>query len=260
MRCQTLPLSDISPLRDSSASLSCCCREPIGALADKSGRWGVVICPGGGYHMIAPTEGEPVALSFLARGVQAFVLHYSTLPAQYPRQLLELAHTVAWLREHGEEFGVDKIALCGFSAGGHLCGCLANLWSTPLLAGIDCRPDAVVMSYPCTSARREDGCAGLFEELGADFSLDEQVGPHTPPTFLWCTGNDERVPCTHTLRYAAALSEAGVPFELHLFPRGPHAMATATLQTAMGRRYADPHVAQWLPLCLEWLEQEGHQP
>lgn len=253
---QTLPLTQLSPLKDSAATLTLCCRPNLALRGDKAGRWGVIFCPGGGYRMIAPTEGEPVALPFLAGGMQTFVLSYSTLPARYPQQLLELAYTVSHVRAHAGEYGVDRIALCGFSAGGHLCGCLANLWNNPLLADIDCRPDAVIMSYPCTSAREEDGCADLFEALGAKFSLDEMVGPHTPPTFLWCTSTDERVPMSHTLNYAAALGKAGIPFEAHIFPRGPHAMATATDETAMAKAYSNPHIAQWIPLCMEWLKEE----
>lgn len=254
---QTMALSDISPLKESAASLTAYCRPALGALADKAGRWAVILCPGGGYHMIAPTEGEPVALAFLAAGVQAFVLSYSTLPAQYPQQLLELAHSASYIRAHAEEFGVTGVAVCGFSAGGHLCACLANGWDKPRLSGINCRPDAVILSYPCISARIEDGCADLLEALGAGFSLDERVGSHTPPTFLWTTCTDQLVPMRHTLNYAAALDRAGVQFELHIFPSGPHAMATATDETAMGKSYSNPHVAQWLPLCLEWLKKEG---
>ena len=162
-----------------------------------------------------------------------------------------------YLRTHAKEYGIEHVAVCGFSAGGHLCGCLANLWDNPLLAGYDCRPDKVILSYPCTEHTPEMGCAGLFTQLGCEFSLTDKVTAQTPPTFLWCTCTDQMVPMEHTLHYAAALRKAGVLFELHIFPSGPHATAAATDECAMGKSYSNPHIAQWLPLCLEWLKQEG---
>lgn len=247
----------------SKAVLTTYCRSDIGALADRAGRWGVIICPGGAYRMIAPTEGEGMALQFLAAGVQAFVLSYSTLPdAQYPLQLLELASAVAWVKEHRGEFNVDRVAVCGFSAGGHLAGCLCNLWEDEVLdvLGLDrplLRPDAAILSYPVIS-RTQGGCAGLFDQLGApeQTSLERSVTPGNPPTFLWCTGSDERVDCSHSLLYANALKQANVPFALHLFPNGPHAMSTATEQSAFAADYVSGHVGRWFDLCIGWLNTE----
>lgn len=263
MRHETIPAAEFCPdlaQIGSQAELVSYCRPGMGTLADKAGRWAVIICPGGGYQLLADTEGEPVALRFLSAGVQAFVLRYSLSPAPYPRQLLELAAAVAYLRANAETYGIDRVAVCGFSAGGHLAGCLANLWKDPALAllGGDSRrfrPDAAILSYPVIS---RDEHPGLFELLHApaQTSLESSVTPDNPPTFLWCTCTDQMVTMENTLCYAAALRKAGVLFELHIFPSGPHAMSTATAESALGRSYINDHIANWLPLCLEWLTKE----
>lgn len=244
----------------SQAELISYCRPDLALQADKARRWGVIICPGGGYQMLAPTEGEPVALRFLAAGVQAFVLHYSTLPTPYPQQLLDLAGAVSWLRNNQARYNIDRIAVCGFSAGGHLAGCLANLWQDDVLKPIQqdaalLRPDAAILCYPVVSM---DEHPGLFELISAPekTSLERSVTGQNPPVFLWCTCSDEMVTTENTLSYAAALRKAGTPFELHIFPNGPHAMATATAESAPGKRYINDHVANWLPLCIEWLHKE----
>ena len=124
---EVFSLSDLHPdLADSPARLSVYARDPVGSVADSAPRWGVLILPGGGYGTVAPAEGEPVALAFLAAGMQAFVLEYSTLPTPWPRPLLEGAAAMAWLRGRAEEYGFrpDRVAVCGFSAGGHLAGSL----------------------------------------------------------------------------------------------------------------------------------------
>ena len=79
----------------------------------------IVICPGGGYTMTSDREAEPIAMQYLARGYHAVILRYSVAPARYPLALLQLAKSVAYLREHAEEFHIDtaKIILQGFSAG-----------------------------------------------------------------------------------------------------------------------------------------------
>ncbi len=271
---QSVNASEFAPtLPQSSATLTCYCRPRTHTLAGQTGRWGVIICPGGGYELIAETEAEPVALAMLGAGMQSLVLRYSLLPATYPQQLKELACAVAWVRLHAAEMGISRIAVCGFSAGGHLAGCLANRWNSPDLAGLGIatsllRPDAAIMCYPVISARSFDSPRTLagVESFRPEFShvnLDTSVTSENPPTFLWCTCTDQMVPMENTLVYSASLRRACVPFEVHIFHSGPHAMSTATAESAPGPRYADPHVAQWLPLCMDWLRtlpEEVHTP
>ncbi len=242
-------------------------RPRTGSLADTGRRWAVIICPGGGYQVVAPTEGEPVALDFLAAGVQAFVLHYSVAPVRYPAQLRELAAAVAYVRASREKYGIDRVAVCGFSAGGHLAGCLANLWAAPELADLgrpeELRPDAAILGYPVISARDfGKPAASFYHLLGAiggesqpQLSLETSVTAGNPPTFLWATATDQMVPVENTLLYAGALRQAGIPLELHIFRSGPHAMAAATDECAMGPSYRSAHIAGWLPLAAEWLAE-----
>ena len=245
-------------------------RPHTGALlADDGSRWGVLILPGGGYRCTAPGEGEPTALALLAAGVQAFVLEYSVCPAAWPQPFLEAAAALAWMRAHAHDLGIrpDRIAVCGFSAGGHLAGCLSNLWADPVigealgLAPEQVRPDRAILCYPVVSARL-DTSGSIRRIWGGDhppeaLSLERSVSPATPPTFLWSTWTDQSVPADNTLCYAQALRAAGVPCELHLYGWGPHAMGTATAEAVWRPGYVDPHAATWLPLCLEWLKQEG---
>ena len=135
---QSIPLTEVNERlpqgKTARTRLRVYARPEKGLLADGD-RWAVVICPGGGYGLTAPTEGEPVALAFLAAGVQAFVLDYSVAPDRWPQSFLEAASAVAWVRAHAADYGVapDRIAVCGFSAGGHLAGCVAGLWQHPVL-------------------------------------------------------------------------------------------------------------------------------
>ncbi|MEG1875895.1 MAG: alpha/beta hydrolase, partial [Angelakisella sp.] len=135
-------------------------RPRSGLLGDDGDRWAVLILPGGGYELTSPTEGEPVALAFVAAGVQAFVLDYSVAPDVWPQAFLETAAAVAFLRKRAERYGFspDKIAVCGFSAGGHLAGSLANLWQHAVIGQVlgvsprQVRPDAAILCYPVISA------------------------------------------------------------------------------------------------------------
>ena len=271
---RSIPLTELSPSLTPGSTqgtrLRVYARPGRGLVAGNGKRWAVIITPGGGYGLVAPAEGEPVALAYLAAGVQAFVLDYSVSPDRWPQAFLETAAAVAWVREHAEEFGVspDRIAVCGFSAGGHLAGCMANLWGHPLvkerlgLTPEQVRPNAAILSYPVITAQgpfaSKTSFANLLGEgadIPAELSLEESITPANPPTFLWATVTDGTVPVENTIAYAATLRAAGVPFELHLFADGPHAMGLATAESAWREDQVNDHAAHWHELSVEWLHR-----
>ncbi len=266
---ETLTAADFAPaLADSGAVLNTYARPQEGFLAEAGGRWGVLILPGGGYGIVAPSEGEPVALAFLGAGVQAFVLKYSVAPVRWPQQLLETAAAIAYLRKNAEKYGIapDKIAVCGFSAGGHLAGCAANLWEHSLIAdrlnltAEQVRPDAAILSYPVITMGEYGSDmtrSNLFGEASAaaETSLETSVTDRNPPAFLWATYTDGSVPVENSLMYANALREKDVPFELHIFNKGPHAMGIATPDSAWQKDHTDARAGEWHPLCVSWLKR-----
>ncbi len=234
----------------------------------------VVICPGGGYQMLADREAEPVAAAFAARGWQPFVLRYpikdETRQDPLLREPLEaLARAVSRVREEGFPF----VAVCGFSAGGHLSASLGVHWaemderlaseSSDGQAPPSCRPDAMVLSYPVISMINDVHQGSMENLTGQDpalreyFSLELQAGPESSPAFLWHTADDREVPVENSLEFFSSLRRAGVFSELHIFPRGVHGLSLATPEVDQPEkgRLSDPHVAQWFSLALSWLDQ-----
>ncbi|MCD7927565.1 MAG: alpha/beta hydrolase, partial [Oscillospiraceae bacterium] len=262
---QVIPASVFAPrLTGSQATLKTYARPQEGFLAEQGGRWGVLILPGGGYQVNAVSEGEPVALAFLGQGVQAFLLEYSVAPARWPQALLEAAAAVAWMRDNAAGYGLapDRIAVCGFSAGGHLAGCVANLWGSPTvtaplgLTGRQARPDAAVLCYPVITMDVPSGTRDtLFPEGAAapEASLETSVGEENPPCFLWATATDASVPVKNSLLYADALNLKGIPYELHIFSKGPHAMGLATGDSALQADHTDRRASAWHGMCVDWL-------
>ncbi len=233
----------------------------------------VMICPGGGYSHLSPREAEPIAMAFAARGYQAFVLYYSLLPKRFPQPLVDAAKAMAAIRSHSAEWRTDpqRIAVCGFSAGGHLAGAISTLAGDPAIeqAGFTAqqvRPNASILCYAVLATPEGDQGSEYFanEVLQADrgpdhwkaANLDQAVTRENPPAFLWHTAGDHTVIPAHSLRMAGALSQNGVPFELHIFPRGDHGLALATERTCNGKdEMILPEVAQWMELCCSWLKR-----
>ena len=209
------------------------------ALKDK--RPAVVVLPGGGYAHLADHEGEPVALRFVGEGACAAVLRYSCTPARFPQALCEALTAIRYLRDRAEEFGIDpkNIAILGFSAGGQLCGCTGTVWNLPVLTpylGEDktpYRPDKMILCYPVLSNEGPHH-QGSFDCLLGDENelqtaenrkktcLEYQVGPHTPPAYLWHTFEDTGVPPIGTIKFARAMKAHNRIFELHIYPHGGH--------------------------------------
>lgn len=235
-------------------------------LETKRKRGAVLVCPGGGYAMCCSSrEGEPIALMFNAAGFHAFVLDYSVAPHVFPDALFEASEAMKFIRKNAEEWGIDedKIAVCGFSAGGHLAASLATLWNSEKAVKCDDqknKPNAAILCYPVISSG-EKAHRGSFDNLLGEnkndekmleyVSLENQVSADTPPTFLWHTFSDEAVPVENSLMFANALKKNDVPFEMHIYPKGSHGMSLATTEVCGGN---DFHVATWAKLACEWLE------
>lgn len=204
----------------------------------------VVVVPGGGYACVSKREGDPIAAEFFAQGFQAFVLTYEVTPVAYPEQLLELSAAVDYIKANAKDLNVnaDEVFAVGFSAGGHLAGNLAvEYQSVSQKAGVplNAKPTAVGLAYPVISnlyghvGSYGNLLAGYTEEAKVELlktlNLDQAVTKDTPPAYIWTTANDEIVPSINSLRYAEALAKAGVEYELHVYPRGPHGGATGKL-------------------------------
>lgn len=227
----------------------------------------VVICPGGGFGMVSAREAEPIAQMYFANGYNTFVLRYALgEKAKNFLPLCQLAATVAHIRDNAEEWLVDpnKIAVWGASAGGHLAASLGTLYNTPEFQAVFerheyVRPNAMVLIYavltadrymPYQTVRRVSG-----EEIGHPkyewFGLNNHVDEHTPPTFLYHTADDTVVPARNSLKFAEALSECKIPYELHVLPHGPHGMSACT--QAVGS--LDDYNARWMQWSVTWLNR-----
>lgn len=228
----------------------------------------VIICPGGGYCMTSDREAEPVALQYLAMGYHAAILRYSVKPAKYPAALLELGNTVKYLKEHAQEYHIDSknVFLQGFSAGGHLAGCLGVLWNTPWLSQAlktennMLRPTGMILSYPVITSGRYTHKDSFFNLLGfeADYeqlSLEKLVTEHTIPTFLWHTADDELVPVENSLLFFSALRKAGICAEIHIFPHGRHGLSLANSETSdPSGNFIETECQSWLKLADNWIK------
>lgn len=236
-------------------------------------RGAVLVCPGGGYGGRSPREADPVARRFNSLGFHAFVVHYSVAPRRHPLPVADISRAVRIVRSRAEEWKVNpsKIAVCGFSAGGHLAASSGVLYGRDYLqedgsmGRVSNRPDALILSYPVITSG-EWAHRGSFDNLLGESpapealretSLELQVSAKTPPAFLWHTVDDGAVPVENSMLFASALRKHGVPFEMHLYPSGPHGYALAAEETRDGNTPNDPHVAGWIDLCAEWLRGLG---
>ena len=236
-------------------------QEDYDTLAAHKVRPALVICPGGAYRWRSPREKDPPALEFLSMGYQVFILEYSCGPeAGGYRPLRELAETVRILRRNCEAWHIDpdKIAVLGFSAGGHLAASLGALWNDPEAdLPAEARPDALVLCYPVVSTREfahEESArwvSGGDETLRGKLHLWDRVTPAFPPTFLWHGGADDSVPPENSLFLAVQLKQNGVPVEYHLFETGLHGISTCSQEVET----PDGVCRAWLPLCKTWLNR-----
>jgi acetyl esterase/lipase len=225
-------------------------------------RGAVIVLPGGGYAHRSPREAGNVADRFNQAGLNALVLQYRVAPNRHPAPLLDIQRAVRLTRAHAASLGIrpDKIAVCGFSAGGHLAACAGvfygwNIKGSPDdLQGVSARPDALILCYPVISSGQYAHKGSFMRLLGDPppagllrvMSVETQVTPWTPPTFLWATADDPTVPVQNSVMFAQALRRHGVPCELKIFPHGRHGMNLGI---------GDPLVSKWPGMAIDWLAE-----
>lgn len=231
----------------------------------------ILIFPGGAYSFCSDREKENVALRFFSEGMNAFYLEYTVDPAGYPVQLSEAVMAMDFIRANAQKFGVvkDKVAVLGFSAGGHLASTLSTVCcdgEVERYVGrrLDGKPNATLLLYPVinlTDITHHDTSmtvSGDRDEIREYLSTEKRVDKDTPPAFICTTATDDAVPAENSLRYATALARAGVNYELHVFPAGWHGLGLADEEPEVPE---DAPIFErfktWVPSSVEFLRLHG---
>ncbi|MCR5623436.1 MAG: alpha/beta hydrolase [Treponema sp.] len=228
----------------------------------------LLVVPGGGYCMCVPPEGEIVATEFYKKGLNVFVLTYTTditMSVPLKRQpLADIARAVRFIRSRAGDYSLGKkLFVCGFSAGAHVCGTLAVhsddvADKNAAYSGISCRPDGAILCYPVITTGTYTHASSVEALLGkhpsADelkyFSLEKNVTEKTPPCFLWQTATDDLVPVENSYLFARALKEKGMPFAHYVFPHGFHGLSVASKDFFKGK-FGDPYTMEQVRLAVQ---------
>lgn len=262
----------------------------------------VIICPGGAYLGTSDREAEPVAMRFASQGYHTFVLRYNTYFTQwvsdfnnppkgnektrYPGPVFDLAKAMMVIKENADKWFVDpdKISICGFSAGAHLCASMGVHWQDEFLKeefkapSETFKPNTVILGYPLLdytlmkeklNESSDEMGKGLFKisntaVFGTPDPSDEEleklspanyITSNTPPTFIWHTAEDSLVYVENSLKFALQLSKHKIPYELHVFENGPHGLSLCDETTAGEESHINPHAGVWFDIGLSWMKK-----
>jgi acetyl esterase/lipase len=212
----------------------------------------IVVCPGGGYNMLAwDHEGLQVAEWLKSLGVTTALLKYrvprradSLSNDPPPQALMDVQRAIAITRTRAEEWGIDpkRVGVLGFSAGGHLAVWASTRFEKAAYEAFepsqtaDLRPAFAVVIYP----------GGVVKRGTSELSPEIAINSKTPPMFL-AMSNDDPVGPENAAQIYLALKRAGVPAELHVFASGGH---------GYGMRKGEKPCASWPSRCEEWLRDQ----
>lgn len=229
----------------------------------------MIICPGGGYAHLSPSEGGDYALWLNQHGVTCFVLKYrlGSDGYHYPAMLQDATRAMRLVRANAANWNIDskRIGIMGSSAGGHLASTLLTHFdpgnpdapdpieresSRPNL-GILCYP-VITMDGPYVNVGSKTNLLGVnpSPELVQLLSNELQVTTNTPPCFVWTTYEDKVVPMENSLEFISALRKNGVPFSFHIYEKGGHGLGLMDKPP-----FLHPH--PWAADCLFWLKERN---
>lgn len=218
--------------------LTVCLHPSVVETIGSSKRPAVLVLPGGGYLYCSDGEAENVAKHYYDAGYQAFVLRYSVgKHATWPHPLEDYEQAMELIRGNAEKWLIhpDKIAVIGFSAGGHLAACAATMARQ--------RPNAAILGYAALQKETLDICPPDLP------SPIDHVDEHTCPCFLFSARDDVLVPIENTLKFQMALTEHDIMYESHIYAYGGHGFSTGEEAEHLCRRAPD-----WIQDSIGWLE------
>lgn len=218
---------------------------------DKRTGTAVVVCPGGGYQILAmDLEGTEVCEWLNSVGVTGVLLKYRVPKRpgleKHTAALQDAQRAIGMVRQRAAQWGIDtnKIGILGFSAGGHLAALASDQCDPRSYPAVDdadavnCRPDFSILIYPAYLTLKEQG-----DRIAPEFNLNS----NTPPTFI-AMAEDDPIRVETGLFYAAGLKKANVPFELHIYPTGGH---------GYGLRPSKDLVTTWPQRAVDWMRSRG---
>jgi acetyl esterase/lipase len=235
---------------------------------EKANGAAVLICPGGGYGVLAfDHEGNAIAKWLNDNGIAGIILKYRLPSDQIMTDksigpLQDAQEAMRVIRRNAAEWRINpgRIGVIGFSAGGHLASTLSTHYAEKVYEAKDntsARPDFSLLIYPVVSfdtAITHMGTRNNLIGLKPDekqvkrFSNELQITPDTPPAFLVHSADDDAVPVMNSIGYFRGLQKNKIPVELHIFQKGGHGYG---LSPNGGTE------SSWPDLCIKWMKQMG---
>lgn len=233
----------------------------------------ILILPGSGYRIspsLGPQEGDRAARYLCEKGIQVFILEYRVFPDCYPLPILDGRRAMRYIRYRSGEFGTDraKVAVMGYSSGGHLAASLSSYREKIDYEDSDridresYVPDLQILCYPVISLDPENTythagsvkhlLAERYRELKDRLSPEKSEEEEMPPAFIWHNFDDSSVSVINSFRYAESLLKKKIPVEMHIFPKGGHGIG---FPEDTGKDKS--HDRQWMDLLLKWLAYQN---
>ena len=237
MKCELIQLN-----KERNVTLTAYVTETEGEYRNVTARPAVIVIPGGGYQFCSDREADPVAMPFLAAGYDVFILRYSVGEnAVWPTPLNDYDEAYEYIISRADEWKVmkDKIAVIGFSAGGHLAAAAATMAKH--------RPQAAILGYPVI---REDTVQECEKTAPG---IPEHVSYDTCPCFIFATRTDSVVPIQNTIDMLNALNQYQVSFECHIYSHGPHGFSTGDSSVQGVDTIIAGRAKDWVEDSIKWL-------
>ena len=227
----------------------------------------VIICPGGGYGVLAAAhEGSDVAKELMKQGIAVFVLKYripddATMRNKEIGPLQDAQQAIKTVRERASEWNINpkRIGIMGFSAGGHLASTAGTHYTTAVIEnknGTSLRPDFMILVYPVISFQDSLAHVGSRDNLLGKNPSDEkknlysnelQIAADTPPAFLVHASDDDAVKVENSIAFYEACLHHHVPVEMHLYQNSGHGFGM----------HLHKNKDLWMERCMNWMTANG---